>query len=172
MIKPISLKQLFKKDIKTICLSIGGFYAVFGAFAILMIKLQTIMLTNFESSPHESFTSTLKVLHEIWIVYMPLLTILGLGYLAFGFFFNKIKTNKYLINLLLSILCLIWFVAYAISSIRFMDVLFAGMANGFEAFKYILYVFAGIGFVAVFALMTIPQYTIGKKIKTHETENE
>ena len=172
MIKPISLKQLFKKDIKTICLTIGGFYAVFGAFAILMVKLQTIMLSNFESSPDESFTNTLKVLHEIWIVYMPLLIILGLGYLAFGFLFNKIKTNKYRINLLLSILCLIWVIAYAISCIRYMDVFFAGMANDFEAFKYIGYGFAGFGFVAVFALMTVPQYIIGKRIKTQETDNE
>lgn len=172
MIKPISLKQLFKKDIKVICLSIGGFYAVFGAFAILMVKLQTMMLSNFDPSPDESFIYTLKVLHEIWIFYMPLLIILGFGYLAFGFLFNKIKTNKYQINLLLSILCLIWVIAYAISCIRYMDVLFSGMANDFDAFKYIGYGFAGFGFLAVLALMTVPQYIIGKRIKIQEAENE
>lgn len=172
MIKPISLKQLFKKDIKTICLTIGGFYAVFGAFAILMVKLQTMMLSNFESSPDESFTNTLNVLHEIWIVYMPSLIILGLGYLAFGFLFNKIKTNKYQINLLLSILCLIWAIAYAISCIRYIDVFFSGMPNDFEAFKYIGYGFAGFGFIAVLALMTVPQYIIGRRIKMQEIENE
>ena len=172
MIKPISLKQLFKKDIKTICLSIGGFYAVFGVFAILMVKMQTIVLSNFESSPDESFTNTFKVLHEIWMVYMPFLIILGLGYLALGFLYDKIKTNKYQINLLLRILCLIWVIVYAISCIRYMDFFFAGMANDFEGFKYIGYGFAGFGFVAVFALMTVPQYIIGKKIKTQEADNE
>ena len=68
MIKSISLKQLFKKDIKTICLSIGGFYTVFGAFAILMVKLQTIMLSNVESSPDESFSNTLKVMAKIKMI--------------------------------------------------------------------------------------------------------
>jgi hypothetical protein len=33
-----------------------------------------------------------------------------------------------------------------------------GCVNGFEAFKYIGYGFAGFGFIAVFALMTVPQY--------------
>ena len=172
MIKPLSFKQLFKKDIKTICLSIGGFYAVFGAFALLMVKLQSMMLSNFESSPDESFNNTLNVLHEIWIVYMPLMILLGLGYLTFGFFFNKIKANKYQINALLSILCLIWVIAYSISCIRYLDVFFAGMANDLEAFKYIGYGFAGFGFIAVFALMTVPQYIIGKRIKKQEIENE
>ena len=171
MIKPISLKQLYKKDIKTICLSIGGFYTVFGLFAIMMVKLQSMMISNFESSPDESFTNTLNVLHEIWIVYMPLLSLLGIGYLAFGFFFNKINVNKYQTNLILSLLCLVWVIAYSISCIKYIDIFFAGMAKDFEAFKYIGYGFAGFGFIAVFALMTVPQYIIGKRIKKQETEN-
>ncbi len=168
----ISLKQLFKKDINTICLSIGVLYALFGVFAILMVKLQTLMLSKFDSPPNEQFTNTLKELHEIWLVYMPLLAILGFGYLAFGLLFNKIKKGKYQINLLLSILCLIWIIAYAVSCIRYVDGFFAVGANDFEAFKYIGYGFAGFGFVVAFALMTVPQYIIGKKIKQKETDNE
>ncbi len=172
MIKPISLKQLFKKDIKTICLYLGGFYAVFGTFALLMVKFQMKMLSNIEYSLDESFTKTLNVLHEIWIIYMPLWIALGLGYLSFGFFSNKIRVNKYQINLLLSILSLAWVIAYTIHSIKFIDVFFAGMPNDFEIFKYIGYGFTGFGFLAVFALMTVPQYIIGKKIKKQEIGNE
>ncbi len=172
MIKQISLKQLFKKDIKTICLSFGGFYTVFGLFAIMMVKLQSIMISNFESSSDESFTNTLNLLHEIWIIFMPLLSLLGIGYLAFGFFFNKINANKYQINLILSLFCLAWGIAYSISCIKYLDVFFAGMASDFEAFKYIGYGFTGFGFIAVFAFMTVPQYIIGKRIKKQEVENE
>ena len=172
MIKPISLKQLFKKDIKTICFSIGGFYTVFGLFAIMMVKLQSIMISNFEPSPDESFTNTLNVLHEIWIIYMPLLSLLGIGYLVFGLFFNKINSNKYQINLILSLLCLAWVIAYSLSCIKYLDVFFAAMANDFEAFKNIGYGFAGFGFIAVFALMTVPQYIISKRINKQVTEYE
>lgn len=170
MIRPISLKQLFKKDIKTICLSIGGFYTVFGLFAIMMVKLQSMMISNFESSPDDSFSSYFDVLHGIWIVYMPLWIILGLAYVAFGFFYKKIKTNRFQINLLLSILSLIWVIAYSISCIKLIDFLIADMASNIEVFKYVGYVFAGFGFIAVFALMTVPQYIIGKRIKKDSIE--
>jgi hypothetical protein len=170
MIKPISPKQLFKKDIKTICLYVGGFYVVFAVFSIIMAKLQLMMLSNFESSPDELFANTINELHDIWLVYMPLLIILGLGYLAFGFLFNKIKINKYQLNQLLRILSLVWVIAYAISCIRHMDVFFLGMANDFVAFKYIGYGFAGFGFLAGLGLMTVPQYIIGKKIKMQEAK--
>ncbi len=96
MIKPISIKNIFKKDIKTICLSIGGFYAVFGVFALLMVKMQTMMISNFDPKPDESFTNTLNVLHEIWIVYMPLMILIGISYIVFGLSFQKIKSKKLL----------------------------------------------------------------------------
>jgi hypothetical protein len=43
MIKSFSFRDLFKKDVKIICLSIGGFYAAFGALALLMVKMQNII---------------------------------------------------------------------------------------------------------------------------------
>ena len=172
MIKPISIKNILKKDIKTICLTIGGFYAVFGVFALLMVKMQTMMISNFDPKPDESFTNTLNVLHEIWIVYMPLMILIGISYIVFGLSFQKIKSKKLQINLVLSILSLIWVIAYAISCIKYMNVFFAGMSNDFEMFKYIAYGFAGFGFVAVFTLFTVPQYIIGQRIKRQETENK
>lgn len=172
MIRPINIKNIFKKDIKTICLSIGGFYAVFGAFALLMIKIQTIMISNFDQQPDKSFSNTLNVLHKIWIVYMPFMILIGICYLIFGLLFQKIKTNKYQINLVLSLASLIWVIAYALSCIKYFDSFFVGFENDFAFFKYIAYGFAGFGFIAVFALFTVPQYIIGKRIKRQDIENE
>jgi hypothetical protein len=170
MVHPTSQKLLSEKDIKIICLSIGGFYAALGAFSLFMVKLQSMMFSTFGSSPDKLFDNALEVLHKIWVVYMPLLLLLGLGYLAFGFLFGKIKAYKYQINLFLSILCLIWGIAYAISCIEYFDAFFTLMANGFAAFKYSAYVFAGFGIIMVFALMTVPQYMIGRLIKKQEIE--
>jgi hypothetical protein len=103
---------------------------------------------------------------------MPYLIALGLGYLAFGLFFNKIETKKFQLNLLLSILCLIWVVSYAISCIKYMEVFFNEVPIDVKAFKFIGYVFAGFGFVAVFALLTVPQYIIGKRIKMEKNNYE
>lgn len=171
MIKQFSIKTLFKKDISTICLSIGGFYAVFGIMAIILIKMQTIMFSNFGQEPDESFMNIFIVLHKIWIVYMPLMILLGISYMAFGMLYNRIQVNKFQINLVLSILSTIWVIAYSISCIKYLDILLADMANDFEPFKYIGYVFAGIGFIVVIAVFTVPQYIIGKKIKKQEITN-
>jgi hypothetical protein len=166
MINP-SLKNLFKKDVKTICLSIGGIYAVFGVLALGMVKMQTMMLSNFDPKPDESFMNTMKVLHKLWIVYMPLLVLLGIGYLVFGLLYYKIKVNKFQINLVLSVLSVIWVFAYALSCIKYLDILF----SDFEPFKYIAYVIGGVGFIAVIATLTVPQYIIGKKIRKEEVIN-
>ena len=90
MIRPFSIKSLLKKDIKTICISLGGFYAVFGAFALLIVKMQTMMISNPSPQTDDSFTNTLKVLHEIWIIYMPFMILIGICYISFIWtFFSK-----------------------------------------------------------------------------------
>ena len=171
MIKPLSFKNLFKKDIKTICLTIGGFYAIFGIFATIIIKMQTMMIPDLGDKSNEAFFNSMNVLHEIWSVYMPLLILLGLGYALFGYFLNKITDKKYQINLILSVLSLLWVIAYTVSSIKYIEIFVAGIENEFEPFKYISYVFAGLGFIAVFGLFTVPQFIIGKRIKKQQYEN-
>jgi hypothetical protein len=165
MIKSFNFRDLFKKEVKTICLSIGGFYAGFGVLALLMVKLQNTMLSTFETKPDDSFQNTISILHNIWNLYMPFLILIGICYLLFGVFYHKIKVDKYQINLVLSIISLIWVIAYSISCLKYADAFFKSATNEFEAFKYIGYVFAGLGFLAVFAIFTVPQYKIGKRIK-------
>jgi hypothetical protein len=138
---------------------------VFGVLALLIIKMQTMTISNFDSKADEIFLNTLNVLHNIWILYMPLMILLGIGYVIFGLLYHRIKVNRYQINLVLSILSLIWVIAYALSCLKYLDVLFAEMATDFAPFKYIGYVIAGFGFIAVLAVFTVPQYIIGKRIK-------
>lgn len=166
MINP-RIKNLFKKDVKTICLSIGGIYAVFGVLALGMVKMQTMMLSNFDAEPDESFMNTMNVLHKLWIHYMPFLVLIGIGYVVFGLLYSKTRVNKFQVNLVLSIISVIWVFAYAFSCIKYLDILF----SDFEPFKYVSYVFAGFGFIAVIAALTVPQYIIGKRIRKEEVIN-
>ena len=129
------------------------------------------MISNPSPQTDDSFTNTLKVLHEIWIIYMPFMILIGICYILFGLFFQKIKSNKFQFNLLLSILSLIWVLAYAISCIKYIKLFTSSFENDLLSFKYITYCFAGFGLIAVTALFTVPQYIIGKRIKQQETEN-
>ena len=171
MIGSFSLRKLFQKDIKTICLTIGGFYVAFGALSLLIVKVQTMTIFNFDPKPDDNFLNMLNILHNIWIVFMPLMILLGIGYLLFGLLYFRIKVNRFQVNLVLSILSLIWVIAYAVSSLKYLYGFFAEMATDFAPFKYIGYVIAGFGFIAVLAVFTVPQYIIGKRIKKEKDSN-
>ncbi len=73
-----------------ICISIGAFYSVFSFFALVMMKLQDFMISSFDDSPDDSFTMYKTVLDEIWIIYTPLMILLGLSYISFGLLFKKL----------------------------------------------------------------------------------
>lgn len=164
MKEAINFKTLSRKGGKQICLAIGGLYTVLGAFSFLIMRMQSTMLSIPEFAQDEFFSNIMITLHEIWATYMPFMILLGLGYLSFGFFFNKINRGKYLINLLLSILSVIWVITYIIGSVEYVEVL----ATSFDGSKYVAYASGGFGAIMVFALMCVPQYIIGKRIKTEK----
>ena len=163
MIRTMSIFDIFKKDIKTISLLFGGFYIFIGAFSLLMIKF---IMPNFAPTSEEIFSKTYEILGNIWIIYMPLLIIIGICYLVFGFLNHKIKTSRFQINLLLSILSLFWVVAYMISNLRYLDIFLSGFRD--SGMIGVFYIFAGLGFIVVLALLTVPQYVIGKRIKKQD----
>ncbi|MBI9056097.1 MAG: hypothetical protein JEY96_19910 [Bacteroidales bacterium] len=168
MIISFKLRDLLKKQAKTICLNIGVFYTIIGVFSFVMLKMQKTMITSFDT-PDDNFLQLMNVLHEIWSIYMPIMVFLGICYILFGLFFTKIEANKYKISLILRVLSIVWVIAYSISSIEFIKVFFESFGNGLEMFKYVAIPFAIFGFVAVAAIFTVPQYVIGKKILNQET---
>lgn len=166
LFKQPSFRKLFEKEASKICVTIGAYYAAFGAMAFLMIFMQKQMTPN-GANGDDAFYAMMALLHHVWTIHMPLLIILGLLYVAFGLMFNKIKANKYNINLVLSLLSLALSVSYGIGSWDFIKSL---SEEGPEFFKYVSYAFAAFGFVMVFIFMTVPQYIIGKKIKKMDSE--
>jgi hypothetical protein len=161
----MNIFDIFKKDIKTISLSFGGFYIFIGGLALLMIE---VIMPNFAPTSEEIFLKSIDILSDIWIIYMPLLIIIGISYLAFGFFSHKIKTSRFQINLLLSLLSLFWVISYMISNLRYLETFLTGFSD--SGMINIAYIFAGIGFLTVLALLTIPQYVIAKKIRKQDKE--
>lgn len=171
MNKPFKIKKLFDNNISILSFSIGGYYVLFGVFALLMVRLQAMMLPDFITLSDDSFVDNLRVLHEIWIVYMPFLILLGTAYVLFGLFYKMIKKISFYINLALGILSLIWVIVYMINSVKYIDVFFANTEIEFDAIKNFGYVMSGFGFLAILATFTVPQYIIGRKIRKQEIEN-
>lgn len=168
MVNQFKPSKILKKEENKICISIGAFYSIFGFFALLMMKLQDLTISSFDDSPDDLFIKSKEALDEVWIIFMPLMILLGISYILFGILFKKIKSDKYMINLILSILSLIWVVAYGYSILFDSDSFFAIMGE----MKILAYIFATFGFIVVLGLFTVPQYIIGKRIKKLETDNK
>jgi surface polysaccharide O-acyltransferase-like enzyme len=161
---------IFKNKTKLTCLVLGGIYAIFGSFSLLIILIQRLMISSFDPITDNSFMTSHNTLFKIWIIHMPLMVFIGLCYLIFGLLIKRIKSSKFQINLFLSIFSFVWVVTYLIRSIEYFNSFNMGMPNEFEYFKYISYVFAFFGFAVVTALFTVPQFFIGRMIKKEENE--
>lgn len=111
-----------------------------------------------------------NVLYGILKIHMPFMILIGISYIVFGLLFQKIRKNKFELNLLLSILSVIWVITYAVSSLKLIN-LFLSELDEVEFFKYIARGFAAFGFITMLASFTIPQYYIGRAIRKQGEAN-
>lgn len=99
-------------------------------------------------------SDSLEVLKSVWLKYIPFLTAIGLLYTFFGLRFKRIKKNRLLIHILISVASWIWFIFYAMALEK---------ANTTQMEKTGEYFYLG-GIILSILVMLIPQVLIGKKI--------
>ncbi|WP_420577987.1 hypothetical protein [Ekhidna sp.] len=168
--KPILSKELFKKEPKKIIRTVGLFYAGIGAWCFFGLTLMNSTMSNFpKDEEFEGFNRTFEILQNIWMTYMPLLIIIGFGMVAFSYALERLNEQRIAIQTGILIVCTIWVIAYSIASIPYLEA-FLSISPEQEAFNGLTYIFALFGFGAVFALMTIPNYKVLKKLKAENTD--
>jgi hypothetical protein len=151
---------------------LGGAYALFGLFVLAIVTMQSLMLSESMSDIDESLTNSLSAMHNILKTYMPLLILLGIGYLVFGLFYNRIKSKRYQINLLLSILFIAWIAGYNVSYILNIDEFLGGFTNNNEVLKSTTYGYLIFESIIALAIITVPQYILGRAIKQNNIEHQ
>ncbi|MDZ7743239.1 MAG: hypothetical protein U5Q03_16265 [Bacteroidota bacterium] len=125
---------------------IGGGIAVFSLMCIIQVSIMSA-----------DFINSLK---SVWIIYMPILALIGGLYFLFGLRFKKIKKNKLIIHIIISIASLIWLTLY-INALNKSDSI---PNDSIETYFY----FGGI--ITGIVIMIIPQFIIGRKIYKIEVE--
>lgn len=88
----------------------------FGVFALLMIFMGQKMIRNFESTDQiDKMRIYFAALQQVWLIYMPLMIIIGLIYVLSGVLLKEDKKGGISAGIFAGILNLLWFAGYAIS---------------------------------------------------------
>ncbi len=162
-------KTARKDNPKQMCIGLGAGYAGFGIFALTMTEFQKLLLSKMgQPAPDKYFMDIMNNIHSIWELYMPLLILLGLLFVVFGLFFNRLKKYKYKISIFLGLISLAWLTGYMVKSVEFMKFFNAAIPFGTGHFGAITYIFAGAGLLFLVAMFAVPQYYIMKKFKSFE----
>ncbi len=88
---------------------------------------------------------------------------------AFSYFFERLNEHRIAIQTGILIASTIWVIAYSIASIPYLEA-FQSISPEQEVFNGLTYIFAIFGFGAVFALMTIPNFKVLRKLKAENTD--
>jgi len=133
----------------------GGIMAFFGIWCLLIMGL---MRTTPVPMKAES----------IWIIYMPILTIIGLSYLFLGINLRKIQKRKLTIYLIICGAFMVWLVLYliAVFSQNMSSVWESGYPAGSDAdrFHIVGIIFGFASCIIGLGVIIIPQIIIGKKL--------
>jgi len=91
-------EQKFKasNQIKTICMVVGIVYSGFASFMLGIVFLQKLMIYG-SGIPTEDVTG-LNSSHNIFFIFLPLVILLGIAYIKFGFSFSKTPIKPILVN--------------------------------------------------------------------------
>jgi hypothetical protein len=115
----------------------GGVMIPFGAFGLLMVALQRLMFSTLPpipaTDPHgKLFLETMHLIHGAWLIYMPLLIVIGVVFVVAGiqlFRGSQVARRVAQVN---AGLCYVWLIAYAVSCYQILPTmldLFASFPN-------------------------------------------
>jgi len=148
ILKPIKFKTIIKSPINKIIIWLGGFIAFFSLMSLVQLTI-TASLDN-------------DSLSDVWLRYMPILALIGVAYLFFGLFFHKIKKQRLLIHIVISLLSIVWLILYTIS-LNASNPLPDPISEPFDYKIESIFYYGGI--IVAFLFMISSQIFIGLKIK-------
>lgn len=149
---------------RIIAMTIGSVYTMMGTWMLLMVKFQAFTMNIGNQKPPADFMNLLNTLHDVLTFHMPFLIVLGLGYLAFGIWLQKLKDKKQPINLLLGLFSLLWAISYTIDSLEYIKMFKTQTPDETPFFRLFFSVTSTMGVTLAFAIFTVPQLIIGKKL--------
>jgi hypothetical protein len=161
----LNMEKIRLKEIKTICIVIGAFYAAYGLFSIGILSFQSFFANQIEPGAFEA--DVLDDLQHSFIhgfSFMPLLVMLGLGYILFGVFLHRLVEQHLKIYLILAILTLLWVATYLLGSYNIFMVNREAMLTGNEFMNIFMKTFKIGNFFIFLMIFIVPLIVMGNKL--------
>jgi hypothetical protein len=163
-----NLQEIKIKELKTICMVVGGFYSAYGLFSLGLTRLQSFMLTSIEPIAFEAEVfDEMHRAHDDMYSFMPLLVMLGLGYLLFGLFMHRATGQHMRMYFTLTILTLLWVGTYLYRSLDNFMANRETLLTGVEFLDSITLAFTLGGSLFMLMLFVIPPIIIGNKLRQY-----
>jgi hypothetical protein len=90
----------------------------FGLFALLITYVENKMIVNFKSTDQlEKMKIYFHALQNVWLIFMPLMILIGLIYLLSGYYLKKQRKEGISVGIVATILNILWFIGYVMSLI-------------------------------------------------------
>jgi len=160
------IKERSSKHIKVISLITGFAYAGVSALVILIVFLQKLMLASFNNGPSEVLVKFNEI-HLIFLIYFPMVLVLGVAYILFGFRFKELKLNIYKVSLVLRVVSIILPIVYLIHILTVIPEFNNGMDHAPLIFYIVQFIFGIFGLLVLLAAFSLPQYFIHRKVKIY-----
>ena len=131
--------------------------AVIAFFLFYFFAMSLLMST---ASSHFS-------VERVWIVFMPFLFIIGIGFLFLGILIKRIRTKRQSIFLILSSFSIVWYILYSFFVWRTSNLPFMEMT---DSISIVLTVLFYITMVASSAIFIVPELIIWRNLKNRKTK--
>lgn len=123
------------KVVSVLTMVYGGLEAAFGLFSLLGIFMQRLMMRATPSFSHPNFHGgslefwlRIEITHNVWLVFMPFLIVLGFLFVVSGYQLYKNKGVSVPLIRVSSLSIILWFVLYAVINVLWLPYI----TRGFE----------------------------------------
>ncbi|MBX9851894.1 MAG: hypothetical protein K2X86_09060 [Cytophagaceae bacterium] len=157
-----------QKEIRIICLAVGGFYVFFSLYTLFLNSYIASFFSNLPGSERNPTVMMMQNFQTLYDNYMPYLAIIGIAILLFGLLYLKIKAFAIPLFVVLSAGTIAWALYYSFGAndsfrafeglFNYNDVPQMAFMKDWINVAYLISIFTTLGFFVA------PQIILGVKV--------
>ncbi|MFZ5554451.1 MAG: hypothetical protein ACOZCO_15130 [Bacteroidota bacterium] len=158
------------KTVKTFCYALGGYYAASSLLAYMVLGMQASLYSMTGDKQMNRMGEWIEKLQLEMFYMAPYMVAVGLLYIAYGLFFEKIKSGKLMLFILLGVATLVVMVMQIMNIFPAMDSFLTGLPGYNQEINDFTNMLMIVGLVFGIAQVVIPQFFLARMIYKMEMD--